>query len=169
MNGKGYIHIYTGDGKGKTTSALGLALRSRNRGKRILFAQFFKEQDEQCELNLLQQLGVNILAFSEIKSPFFYPEIDRDSLRSETEKALGILQDLISSDAYDLVVLDEFICLVSEDVITESEAIAFLRSKPDSLELVLTGRGATEKIIEGADYVTYMNLKTAVGIKIQPV
>ena len=153
---KGLIHIYTGEGKGKTTSAIGLALRSRSRGKRILFVQFFKEKDDQSELSLLQQLGVKILVFDEIKSPFFYPSIDRNTLRDEAEKALHILQELISSNAFDLVVLDEFICLVSEDVISESEAIGFLKNKPVSLELVLTGRGATERIMAEADYVTYM-------------
>ena len=156
MTEKGLIHIYTGEGKGKTTSALGLALRSRNRGKRILFAQFFKEKDDQNELSLLEQLGVKILVFDTIKSPFFYPSVDRNYLISETEKALEILQNLISSNEFDLVVLDEFICLVSEEIISENDAITFLRKKPVPLELVLTGRGASERIMAEADYVTYM-------------
>jgi len=153
---KGLIHIYTGDGKGKTTSALGLALRAKNRGKRILFAQFFKEKDDRNELSLLEKLGINILVFDSIKSPFFNPSIDKGYLKDETEKALTILDGLISSDAFDLVVLDEFICLVSEEIISESDAIAFLRKKPVALELVLTGRGASESIMAEADYVTYM-------------
>ena len=152
----GLIHIYTGDGKGKTTSALGLALRARSRGKRILFAQFFKEKDERGELSLLDQLGVKIMVFDSIKSPFFYPSIDRTNLRDEAEKALNDLQEIISANAFDLVILDEFICLVSEDVISESEAVTFLHHKPMALELVLTGRGATERIMAEADYVTYM-------------
>jgi cob(I)alamin adenosyltransferase len=156
MTEKGLIHIYTGEGKGKTTSALGLTLRARNRGKRILFAQFFKEKDEQSELSLLEQLGVKIMVFDAIKSPFFYPSIDRGYLRDEAKKALGILHELICSNALDLVVMDEFICLVSEDVISENEAILFLQKKPSSLEIVLTGRGATERIMAVADYVTYM-------------
>ena len=156
MTEKGLIHIYTGEGKGKTTSALGLALRSRSHGKRILFAQFFKEKDEQSELSLLERLGVKILVFDTIKSPLFYPSIDKGYLRDEVKKALDVLQELISSNAFDLVVMDEFICLVSEDVISEKKAIVFLQKKPISLELVLTGRGATERIMAEADYVTYM-------------
>jgi cob(I)alamin adenosyltransferase len=156
MNEKGLIHIYTGEGKGKTTSALGLALRSRSHGKKVLFAQFFKEIDEQSELSLLQQLGIEILVFDAIKSPFFNPSIDRNYLRNEAMKALITLQGIISTNVLDLVILDEFICLVSEDVISESEAIAFLQKKPEALEVVLTGRGATEKIMAEADYVTYM-------------
>ncbi len=157
MTEKGLIHVYTGEGKGKTTSALGLALRSRSRDKRILFAQFFKEKDDRSELSLLEQLGVKIVVFDAIKSPFFHPSVDRANLRSEAEKALSVLQELISTLPLDLVILDEFICLVSEDVISESEAIAFLHHKPMALELVLTGRGATEGIMAEADYVTYMN------------
>ena len=156
MTEKGLIHIHTGEGRGKTTAAIGLALRARSRGNKILFIQFFKEKDSQGELSMLEQLGVKILIFDAIKSPFFYPSIDRGFLRNEVEKALDILQDIISSNVFDLVVLDEFICLVSEDLISENEAIVFLQKKPVSLELVLTGRGATEKIMAEADYVTYM-------------
>lgn len=156
MTEKGLIHIYTGEGKGKTTSALGMALRSRSHGKQILFAQFFKEREDQSELSLLEQLGVTIVVFDAIKSPFFHPSIDRGYLRDEAEKALALLQEMIFSRALDLVILDEFICLVSEDVISESEAIAFLHQKPEALEVVLTGRGATEGIMAEADYVTYM-------------
>ncbi len=156
MTEKGLVHIYTGEGKGKTSSALGLALRSRSRDKRILFAQFFKDKDEQSELSLLEQLGVKIVVFDAIKSPFFYPSIDRGYLRDEAKKTLDILREMSSSNAFDLIVLDEFICLVSEDIISENEAIAFLQKKPTSLELVLTGRGATERIMAEADYVTYM-------------
>lgn len=156
MAEKGLIHIYTGEGKGKTTSAIGLALRSRSRDKRILFAQFFKEIDDHSELSLLDQLGVKIMVFDAIKSPFFYPSLDRTNLRDEAKKALNVLQEIMSTNAFDLVILDEFICLVSEDVISESEAITFLLRKPIALELVLTGRGATERIMAEADYVTYM-------------
>ncbi|MBI5074113.1 MAG: cob(I)yrinic acid a,c-diamide adenosyltransferase [Nitrospirae bacterium] len=156
MAEKGLIHIYTGEGKGKTTSAIGLALRARSRGNKILFAQFFKEKDDLSELSLLEQLGVDVVVFDAIKSPFFHPSIGRAHLREETEKAVKTLQKVISTHALDLVILDEFICLVSEDVISESEAIAFMRQKPEPLELVLTGRGATEGIMAEADYVTYM-------------
>ncbi len=156
MTEKGLVHIYTGEGKGKTSSALGLALRSKSRDKRILFAQFFKEKDDHSELSLLEQLGVKIIVFDAIKSPFFHPSLDRTNLRREAEKALDELQEIMATNALDLVILDEFICLVSEDVISEREAISFLHHKPMAIELVLTGRGATEGIIAEADYVTYM-------------
>jgi cob(I)alamin adenosyltransferase len=160
MPDKGLVHIYTGEGKGKTTSAIGLAIRARSRGKRVLFAQFFKEKDSVSELSLLEQLGIDTLVFDTIKSPFFNPSISRDFLRAETLKALEFIKNLLSGQKPDLVVLDEFICLVSEQVLAEQEAVTFLAEKPEKIEIVLTGRGATDRIIGLADYVTNMqNIK----------
>jgi len=157
---KGFVHIYTGEGKGKTTSALGLAIRARGRGKKILFAQFFKEKDSPGELALLEQLGIHTLVFDAIKSPFFYPDINRDYLKEEARKALRQIQRLFSEQQPDLVILDEFICLVSEHILTDNEAASFIEERPENIEIVLTGRGATEQIISLADYVTNMqNIK----------
>ncbi len=160
MTGKGLVHIYTGEGKGKTTSAIGLAIRAKGRGKKILFAQFFKEKDSPGELAVLEQLGISTIVFDTIKSPFFNPEINRDHLKAEVIKALRQIQKLFSEEHPDLVILDEFICLVSERVLTEDEAVAFIADRPEHIEIVLTGRGATERIINLADYVTNMqNIK----------
>ena len=156
MSERGLVHVYTGEGKGKTTAALGLAIRARSRNKKILFAQFLKERDTHSELSLLDQMGIKTVVFDAIKSPFFHPSIDKALLRKETIKAFDQLRNILLSESFDLVVLDEFICLVSEEIISEDEAVTFLEEKPASLELVLTGRGATEKIMELADYVTYM-------------
>jgi cob(I)alamin adenosyltransferase len=160
MSEKGLIHIYTGEGKGKTTSALGLVIRAKSKGKSILFAQFFKEKAPQSELSLLEQIGIATLIFESIKSPFFHPSADKEYLRREAQKALQQLKDIFFRGTYDLIVLDEFICLVSEGIISEDEAVRLLKGKPEQLEIVLTGRGATENIMNLADYVTYMkNIK----------
>ena len=160
MPEKGLVHIYTGDGKGKTTSSIGLAIRARSRGKKILFVQFFKERDSLSELSLLEQLGINTIVFDTIKSPFFNPTISRDYLKDEAKKALQQIKHLFLEQNPDLVVLDEFICLVSEDVLSEHEAVSFITEKPEKIEIVLTGRGATKQIISLADYVTNMqNIK----------
>jgi len=156
MSERGLVHVYTGEGKGKTTAALGLAIRAKSRNKKILFAQFLKERNEQSELSLLDQLGIKTVVYDAIKSPFFHPSVDKALLRQETIKAFDQLHNILLSESFDLVVLDEFICLVSEEIISEDEAVIFLEGKPASLELVLTGRGATEKIVNLADYVTYM-------------
>ncbi len=152
----GLIHIYTGDGKGKTTAAVGMAVRAKSRGMRVLFAQFFKESDSGSEINALNNIDIETINYGDVKSPLFNPGIDKTVLRKKAAKALSQLKDIFDKHSFDLIVLDEFICLISEDILTDAEAIAFLRSKPPDLEVVLTGKGATQGIMEIADYVTYM-------------
>jgi cob(I)alamin adenosyltransferase len=164
----GLIHIYTGDGKGKTTAAVGISVRAKSRGLRVLFVQFFKETDSESEIAALERFGIKTINFNEVKSPLFNPEIDKSILREKTMEALSRLKDILGEDSYDLIVLDEFICLISEGILTDDEAIAFLRSKPFHPELVLTGKGATQSIMEVADYVTFMrNVKHPYDKKMQ--
>lgn len=153
---KGYIHIYTGDGKGKTTAAVGLAVRAKSRGFRILFVQFFKDHNQSGEIRLLENAGIETMIFEDVRSPLFNPSLDKNKLRDKTENALEMLKEVSDKDDFDLMVLDEFNCLIHEGLLSEDGAMAFIKSKPERLELVLTGRGAPEKIIEIADYVTIM-------------
>lgn len=156
----GLIHIYTGDGKGKTTAAVGMAVRAKSRGLRVLFVQFFKESDSGSETAALNSISIQTINFREVKSPFFNPGIDKSVLRKNATKALSQLKDIFHKDSFDLIVLDEFICLISEGILADNEAIAFLSNKPLNLEIVLTGKGATQGIMEIADYVTFMkNIK----------
>jgi len=152
----GLIHIYTGDGKGKTTAAVGMSVRAQSRGLRVLFVQFFKEKDSESEIAALQNIGITTLNFDEVKSPLFNPDIEKSALRTRAIDALSQLADIFRDNTFDLIVLDEFICMISEGIVTEDEAATFLRCKPLSLELVLTGKGASPRIIDLADYVTYM-------------
>ena len=157
---KGLIHIYTGDGKGKTTASIGISVRAKSRGLRTMFVQFFKEKNIGSEISTLQDIGIETLVFDKVKSPFFNPDIDKSLLRAETNEALSQMRDIFARNDFDLIVLDEFICLITEGVLTEEEAAEFLLGKPFELELVLTGKGATRRIIELADYVTDMkNIK----------
>ncbi|MEJ2682771.1 MAG: cob(I)yrinic acid a,c-diamide adenosyltransferase [Candidatus Sulfobium sp.] len=161
---KGLIHIYTGDGKGKTTAAVGMSVRARSRGLRTLFVQFFKEPDSGSEICMLSRLGIDTLVFNEVKSPLFHPEIDRASLREEAQKALSCLLHAFEEDNYDLIVLDEFICLVAEGILSEGETTDFISKKPGHAELILTGKGAPEGLLAVADYVTFMrNIKHPYG------
>ncbi len=152
----GLIHIYTGDGKGKTTAAVGISVRAQSRGLRVLFTQFFKEADSGSETAALERLGITTINFDKVKSPLFHPDIDRSNLRAEAAKALSHIRDIFNENRFDLVVIDEFICLITEGILSEDEAIAFLGHKPLNLELVLTGQGATQKILDVVDYVTFM-------------
>ncbi|MCE5194219.1 MAG: cob(I)yrinic acid a,c-diamide adenosyltransferase [Nitrospiraceae bacterium] len=154
----GCVHIYTGKGKGKTTAAVGLAVRAKSRGLKVLFIQFMKSDVDKGETNVLKNLSVKIKKFSKISSPFFNPDINRDQLKKNTTKALSFIKKITRNEKFDMIILDEFNCLLSEKLITEDEALDLILNKPSSLELVLTGRGATKRLIRNADYVTEMKI-----------
>lgn len=153
MQKKGFIHLYTGKGKGKTTAAVGLAVRARSRGLKVLFVQFMKAPDG-GELKLLETLKTKVLRFSDIQSPLFHPDADIAKSRELAAKALKKVAALFPK--FDLVVLDEFTHLVSRGMITAKEAMAFIKQKPGALELVITGRNAPLSIVKAAHYVTAM-------------
>jgi cob(I)alamin adenosyltransferase len=153
------IHIYTGEGKGKTTAAIGAALRAKSRGLHVLFAQFMKD-DETGEIALLRKLNISSVVFNSVLSPLFHPEEDKEQIKHNVYNALIYLINLMSVNSYDLIVLDEFNCLISEYLISEDEAVYFIEQNFKNVELILTGRGASKRLVEIADYVTEMhNLK----------
>jgi len=148
------IHIYTGEGKGKTTAAVGLSLRARSRGLRVLFVQFMKSDREGGETRLLNDLSTMVMRFREIKSPHFHPDLDIREMGELAMKALLKVKE--AAGDFDLVVIDEFNNLVRTGIISEEDALVFMEALPREKDIVLTGRGATEAMIERADYVTYM-------------
>lgn len=155
---KGCIHIYTGEGKGKTTASVGLTVRARSRGLRILFVQFMKGGATPGEINLLRDIHVSIKKFSKIRSPYFNPDIDRKQLRKYVDEAITYIEDVMNNKNFDMIVLDEFNCLITEGLLSEDRAVKLISSKPANLELILTGRGATKRLIQTADYVTEMRV-----------
>ncbi len=148
------IHIYTGEGKGKTTAAVGLSLRARSRGLRVLFVQFMKSDREGGETGLLKDLSTVVMRFREIKSPHFHPGLDIREMGEIAKEALSKVKE--SAVDFDLVVLDEFNNLVRTGIISEEDALVFMDAFPREKDIVLTGRGATEAMMDRADYVTYM-------------
>lgn len=155
---KGLIHIYTGEGKGKTTAAVGLAIRAKSRGLRVLFAQFMKGGTNTGEVKVLKDIGVTTKKFSKIRSPYFYPDIDRKQLKKDVNEAIVYIKKIMKDGKFDMIILDEFNCLLAEGLLTEDEALDLITHKPEGLELVLTGRGATKRLLEAADYVTEMKM-----------
>ena len=148
---KGRVHIYTGPGKGKTTAGVGLALRAKSRGLRVLYAQFMKET-RGGETELLRKAAIEVRRFTEVLSPLFNPEVDMEDLCKLAEDSLEELGGML--DGYDLVVADEFITMVARRLITEDAALGFISRRPEHVELVLTGRGATERLRQAADLVS---------------
>jgi cob(I)alamin adenosyltransferase len=151
-NGKGLVHVYTGDGKGKTTAALGLAMRAAGQGMKVAFIQFIK--GEPCGEHL----------FTKEYKPFEIVQISigdsfkksKTQLSQEVQQTLAYAEQEIHSGNYELVVLDEIFVAVNQGLITVKQVLELLDSKPASVELVLTGRNAPPEISQRADLVTEM-------------
>ena len=147
----GLIHIYTGDGKGKTSTGMGLLVRALGRGLKIKIIQLFKR--DTGEQFFFENSGIEYLQFKPLH-PYFktYDESELESLRKEFsefwEEATKNLEN------YDLVLIDEFGPGVNWGVIPEELALKFLEEKPENTELILTGRDFPESLIEKADYVS---------------
>jgi cob(I)alamin adenosyltransferase len=152
---RGLVQIYTGDGKGKTTAAAGLALRARGHGLRVCYFYFHKDVKrwDYGEIKMLKKAGVEVRGFA-CKHPHFYKKTTAADMSAGCARALTFIQCAMSSGKYDLMILDEILVSVRDGFITEGQTASLIRSKPDRLELVLTGRGATKRILQLADYVS---------------
>ncbi|MDD3049908.1 MAG: cob(I)yrinic acid a,c-diamide adenosyltransferase [Candidatus Cloacimonetes bacterium] len=151
---KGYIHIYTGNGKGKTTAAFGLALRAAGAGRKIFIAQFAK--------------GMTYLEIEAVRK--FIPSItikqyglDCFIINSPTSadieiarKGISELQDIVSGNHYNMVIMDEINIALYYNLFSVETVINLLAAKPEEMEIILTGRYAPSELIELADLVTDM-------------
>lgn len=176
MADKGYVQVYTGNGKGKTTAAIGLAIRALGAGKRVLLLQFMKSK-VYSEHNILPQISPD-LHLETLGKPFFVAK--EGSLTAEelakwgsevvvfppgkppadyvTVAVQGIARakEAVSNGKYDLVILDEINVAMFFELVSWQQVEAVINSKLENVELVLTGRGASPELIERADLVTEM-------------
>ena len=152
----GLVQIYTGNGKGKTTAAFGLAMRAAGRGLGVLIVQFLKPSDGYGEQVACNRMG-NITLVS-MGLDHFVSKKPSDADIEAAHKALRRSEELICSGRYDVAVLDESINAVRLGLITSQELIESLERRPDHVEIVLTGRGMTPDLEEYADLVTEMRL-----------
>ena len=154
---KGLIIITTGDGKGKTTAALGLAVRTLGHNHRVAIIQFIKGGWEPGESMALKIFG-DKLKFHAFGQGFTWETQDRSKdinlVNASWEKALSYLTD----PKYKLIILDEIIVALKLGYVNEDEIIKGLNSRPELTHVVLTGRGASKKLIDSADLVTEMKL-----------
>ena len=153
---KGYVQIYTGNGKGKTTAALGLALRAAGHGKKTFIGQFLKAQDY-GELHALKKLGSLITIQQFGRSSFIHVTEDTnpEDVAMVLEGIMTCLKAMLSGK-YDLIILDEINVAIYFKLIKVEEIHSFLDRKPEHVEVVLTGRFAPDSLIERADLVTEM-------------
>ncbi len=159
MSNKGLIHVYTGEGKGKTTAAFGLAKRAAGHGKNVLILQFLKGGAKNSgEIIAAKKTGIKIIKFKSQRTPLFDPKVKLPQLRNSIKKAIAITIKEIKSNSYDLVIMDELNTVLSSGFATMKEVRKIIEARPERLELIFTGRGAPKELIEIADYVTEMRM-----------
>lgn len=156
---RGCVHIYTGDGKGKTSAALGLALRAAGNGQRVCMLQFLKGGSAgsgECGISVR---GVKIVCLDQVHPLFRRSPAARGSMKalkrtiaSDLEKA----RDSMGAGRIDILILDEVINAVNGHLLPERSLIELIETKPDRMELVLTGRGASRALMRHADYVSHI-------------
>lgn len=146
------IQIYTGEGKGKTSASVGLAIRASKYYK-VLFVQFIKKGDSSEVLGLKSIPNIDFKAFG--SGEWVLEDTDRGKEAKNIRKALMYVKNNLKN--YDVIVMDEAITVVDLDIVSENDILEILNEIPDSKEVILTGRGATRKLIEKADLVTEMS------------
>ncbi len=152
----GFIHIYCGDGKGKTTASVGLAIRAVGSGKKVVFLQFLKN-GASSEMKILKNLNQtetfvlsNYCGFIKNQSKEELAKIKCDYI-----ELFDKVIEKVQSDV-DLLVLDEVLAACNHGIIEETKLISFLQNKPKNLEVILTGRNPSKRLLSFADYITEM-------------
>ena len=151
---QGYVQVYTGDGKGKTTAALGLALRAAGAGLKVYIAQFIKSM-EYSEYNSLLRLEEHITLKQFGRGCF----IKGEPCQADIDAAKGAICDIgaaLTSGQYDVVIADEANVAFQCHLVSDTELVSLIDARPPDVELVFTGRGAPPAVIERADLVTEM-------------
>ncbi|MCD6276023.1 MAG: cob(I)yrinic acid a,c-diamide adenosyltransferase [Thermoplasmata archaeon] len=148
-----YIHVYTGNGKGKTTAAFGLAMRAAGRGKKVCIIQFMKPDKGYGEQVSARKLGIEVHAFGSNRFVNKNNPAREDIERAK--KALNFAKEKLREN-YDLIILDEINVALDFNLISLEDVLSLISMLPERTELVLTGRYAKEEIIERADLVTEM-------------
>lgn len=155
MTREGLIQIYTGDGKGKTTAAVGLAVRARARGLKVAYIYFHKDPRRwgYGEHSILKKIGVDVFGFAG-KHPHFYKNLKAADVRKECLEGLEFIRKACKKKKYDMMILDEINISVRDGFLKKEELLNIIRTKPRGMELILTGRGAMKEVVKNADLVS---------------
>ncbi len=160
MEETAYVHVYTGNGKGKTTSSIGLVIRSLGAGNKVFFSQFMKNGNYSEIIALEKISGTSFQGQLEIhqfgkEGRSFQKLTDED--KNLAQKGFEMAMNAVSCGNYDLVILDEVNVAVNNNLIEENQLVELIENRDVKTELVLTGRYASDKIIEKADLVSEIN------------
>ena len=152
-SGKGRIHLYCGDGKGKTTCVMGLTVRAAGAGKKILLHQFLKDNNS-SERKIIKDLPtVNVVPGRKMdKFTFRMNEKELQQLHEENDLLFECL--IRQAEEYDMLVMDESVYAMSMGLLSEDKVLEFLHNKPEHLEVVMSGRNPSKELLELADYVS---------------
>ncbi len=151
---RGYVQVYTGNGKGKTTAALGLAIRAAGAGLRVFIAQFIKMGDY-SEIKALKRFS-DLITVEQFGLGRFTNGKPRPEDIQAAQCGLDRIKEVMSSGKYSLVILEEANVAAKYGMLAVQDLLGLIINKPDNLELVITGRYASARIIENADLVTEM-------------
>lgn len=152
---KGLVQVYTGDGKGKTSAAFGLALRAIGRGLRVYVVQFIKGGFDYGELHIVKRLpNLALSAFGRGKFVTDMPPSREDVKLAE--EAFDLAREVVYAGEYDVVILDEINVVLNLKMIEIDRVVELIENKPEHVELILTGRHAPAQVVERADLVTEM-------------
>jgi len=151
---RGYIQVYTGNGKGKTTAALGLALRAAGAGLRVFIVQFMKRR--RCSEHASLARFQDSITLRQFGQGCILKRKTKPSDRKAAHAGLGDVKRAITSGDYDLVILDEVNVAVHLQLISSKDLLALMADKPQGIELIITGRYANQEVMAAADLVTEM-------------
>jgi cob(I)alamin adenosyltransferase len=166
---KGYIQVYTGDGKGKTTAALGLTLRAVGYGLKVFIAQFIKGM-KYSEIHALEQFKDNV-EIRQFGSGCFISTLPVQEDIEMAGEGLSVIKTILTSAKYDVVILDEINVALHFNLLKIDDVLELISLKPENVEIILTGRRVAPQIMEIADLVTEMReIKHyyAKGVKARP-
>ena len=155
MKRTGLLHLYYGDGKGKTTAAIGLAVRAAGSKMKVLFVQFLKTEFS-GERHILSHTENVTLTFCPLELKFTFEMDDKE--KAQAAKIFkGIFDNAVTTaltEKYDMVVLDEVFEAINAHMLSESEVYEFITNAPSSMEIVMTGHNPPQKFMDCADYIT---------------
>jgi cob(I)alamin adenosyltransferase len=166
---KGLLMVNTGDGKGKTTAALGMAMRTAGHGLKVCFIQFIKGTWKYGELDAVERFG-DLIDFHVTGKGFTWKTKDFEKDKAAARKGWELVCEAMGSERYHLVVLDEFTYLLTYQMIELQTVLDLLNNRPKDLHVLVTGRNAPQELLDLADLVTRMQVvkhPLKAGIKAQ--
>ncbi len=157
---KGYIHLYTGNGGGKTTAALGVAMRAVGQGKRVVVVQFMKGRKDTGEYKIQKKLGSMYKVYQFGKKQFVnLKKPSSEDVRLANE-ALAFVNEVMREKLHpDLLILDEINIAANTGLIDKKQTLKMLKDAPSSIDIYMTGRYAPKEFINAADFVTFVEDK----------